>query len=192
METVTMVYTEPTDNLAIDPPLEANDAPLMGNPVLARRAVPRRANNTAWYVGVPLALVAVCGAAYVVVSGHQSAPLVTNSGATSQTTAQASTAPVAPTATPSPVATPAPAPLAQVTPEPAMAPVQPPARLVREARVDMRAAHRAEHRAAAAAEDTGADASATAPVTAPPAPVEAAPAPAPAAPQVITPPPPAH
>jgi hypothetical protein len=199
METVPMVDVLPTENFAIDPPLETSEAPLVGNPILTRRSVPGRSKYLGWYVGVPLAVIAVCGAAYAVVAGQHQTPLV----ATSATTEQASTATVTPAPTPAPVAAPAPAPMAQATPEPAMAPVQPPARLVREARADERASHwAAERRAAATAEDSGSDASATspnaatpppaAPMTAPPsstpAPTQAAPAPE-AAPPVITPPP---
>jgi len=69
-----MVDVQPTENFAIDPPLESSDMPLVGNPILARRSTPGRSKYLGWYVGVPLAVVAVCGAAYAVVAGSHSTP----------------------------------------------------------------------------------------------------------------------
>jgi hypothetical protein len=188
-----MVDLQPTDTVLIDPPMADNDAPLMGNPVLARRSTPRRgtgAANLGWYVGIPLAVAAVCGVAYFAVSAHQSAPLTTE-GPVAPQAQQASIAP-APLPSALPKATPAPAVrMAQATPEPAMAPVAP----------ETGAMHHhivRRESPAVSATDSGADVSATAPEALPAAPAPAvaqpgppviAPAPAPQSAPVITPPP---
>jgi hypothetical protein len=188
--------TDPTtgETIAVDPPLQQSEAPLMGNPILSRTNAPRRANsNTALYAGAAVALVAVlAGGAYLIASGvHQRSDLVTSAETAPPSQEQAAVTPAA-----APVATPtAPIVASAETPEQ-------PLRVARAERAEVRAVRHTEHRAAArAAAEQGADASATvatpsqiapAPVMAAP-PVIATPAPAPeaapAAPPVITPPP---
>ncbi len=177
--------------VAVDPPLQESETPLMGNPILTRVGAPRKGkSNTALYAGVGLALVAVlAGGTYLVASGaHQNNALVTNADAT-----PAVQQPVA--ATPSPA--PAPASVA-AAPAPIVASAETPVQPIHVARAERatraEAAHRVARRQAARdASEEGADAAATVtPATAaapPPTPAPTrtmvAPAPAP----VITPPP---
>ena len=196
-DTIQEYATDPTtgETIAVDPPLQQSEAPLMGNPILSRTNAPRRANsNTALYAGAAVALVAVlAGGAYLIASGaHQRSDLVTNTETAPPAQQQAAATPA-----PAPVVTPtAPIVASAETPEQ-------PLHLARAERAEVKAVRHAEHRAAArAAAEEGADASATvatpskttqAPAMATPAPVVATPAPAPeaapAAPPVITPPP---
>lgn len=192
--------TDPTtgETIAVDPPLQPSDAPLVGNPILTRRAAPRRANsNTALYASAAVAMVAVlAGGAYLIASGvHQRSDLVTNTETAPSAEQQA-----AATTSPGPVMTPsqATAPIVASADTP-----EQPLRPMHSERAEVRAVRHAEHRAVArAADEQGADASANvapqgqpapAPVVATPAPIVASPAPAseaaPASPPVITPPP---
>lgn len=203
MTDITREYvTDPTtgETVAIDPPLQESDAPLMGNSVLARGSMPRKGrDNTALYAGAAIAVVAVlAGGVYLLASGsHQPSTLMTNAAATPPAQEQAAVTP-----TPAPIANQTPAPSAAVVAS-AETPEQP-LRPARAERAEVRAARHAEHRAAArAAEDSGADTSATVsssqfgppPAVATPAPATEAPAaqaPASAPPTsapVITPPP---
>ncbi|MEJ0065976.1 MAG: hypothetical protein WDM85_11635 [Caulobacteraceae bacterium] len=184
------------DRIAVDPPLQESETPLMGNPVLMRRNVPRKAkSNTALYAGAAVAVVAVlAGGAYLIASGaHQHDALMTNA-ATSLPAQQAAATPIT-TPISSPVVTSAP-PSAPVVAS-AEAPVQP-LHAPRAERGEARAVRPVERRdAARAASENGADAAAlvtpsqivpqaTAATPQPgPAPVMVAPAAAP----VITPPP---
>jgi hypothetical protein len=185
------------DRIAIDPPLQQSEAPLMGNPVLMRRNVPRKAkSNTALYAGAAVAVVAVLGiGAYFVASGaHQQSSLMTNPDTTPPAQQQAAATPAPAALTSSPVATTAPA--APVVASADEAPVQP-IHAPRVERAQARAVRHAESREAAkAAADTGADASATVtpsqvvqPAVATPQPAPAAAPVAPAGEPVITPPP---
>ena len=99
------------DRIAIDPPLQQSETPLMGNPVLMRRNVPRRAkSNTALYAGAAVAVVAMlAGGAYLIASGaHQRSDLMTNADTTPPAQQQAAATPAPAPLTSSPVATPAP------------------------------------------------------------------------------------
>jgi hypothetical protein len=201
MTDITREYvTDPTtgETVAIDPPLQESDAPLMGNSVLARGSMPRKGrDNTALYAGAAIAVVAVlAGGVYLLASGsHQPSTLMTNAAATPPAQEQAAVTP-----TPAPIANQTPAPSAAV-----VASAETPEQPLRPARAERaEAARHAEHRAAArAADDSGADTSATVsssqfgppPAVATPAPAAQAPAaqaPASAPPTsapVITPPP---
>ena len=86
MTDITQEYaTDPTtgQTIAIDPPLEQSDAPLIGNPVLMRTAPRKPRSNTALYTGAAIAVVAVlAGGVYLLASGsHQSSTLMTNAAA---------------------------------------------------------------------------------------------------------------
>lgn len=190
------------DRVAIDPPLQESETPLVGNPVLMRRETPRKAkSNTALYAGAAVAVVAVlAGGAYLIASGaHQQSGLMTNADtAPPAVQQQAAITPAPAPLTSSPVATPAPPP-AQVMAS-AEKPVQP-LHAPRVQRAEARAVRQVERREAAkAAEDSGADAAASVtpsqvvqPAVATPAPAPTPAAAAPTAPAaaapVITPPP---
>ena len=171
-----MTKTHSADD--IPPPLPESDVPLMGNPVLTRRTR-RQSAHVGWYIGAPLAVVALGAGAFLLASqfGQQSSL----------------TAPLPETPAPPPVATqtvPAPAPVvAPVAPpvqvataSPTETPVAPPPAITphvtRVAHADRVPVHHTVRPAPAAAE-SGADVSATAPIAA-----------APAAPPILTPPPP--
>jgi hypothetical protein len=190
------------DRIAIDPPLQQSETPLMGNPVLMRGNQPRKAkSNTALYAGAAVAVVAVlAGGAYLIASGaHQHSDLMTNAQATPPAAEQqaAATPAPAPLASP-PLATPA-APSAPVVAS-AETPVSP-LHAPRAERAEAKAIRHVERREAAkAAADSGADAAASVTSSQVVQPSVAAPQPAPAqapstpmvAPQVapvITPPP---
>jgi hypothetical protein len=176
------------------PPLPESDAPMMSNPVLSRRARPKGAANMGWYVGVPVAVVAVGAAAFLIASGlHHQSSLMTTTASTTTAQTQAQAAP-APAPTPAPVPVPGPAAPAQVaTASPTEVPVAPPRAITpRVAREDRAPARHVVHHAAAA-NDSGADVSATAPITPPPPAQVATPAPTESsAPPVLTPPPPSQ
>jgi hypothetical protein len=175
------------DRIAVDPPLQESETPLMGNPVLMRRNVPRRAkSNTALYASAAVAVVAVlAGGAYLIASGaHQRSDLMTNADTTSPAQQQAAATPAPAPLTSSPVATPAP-PKAPVVAS-AETPVQP---LHAPRAAEARAVRHVERREAArAAQDTGADASATVTPSQVVQPAVATPQPAPATSPVISPP----
>ena len=185
------------ETVAIDPPLQGSEAPLMGNPVLTRRTTPRRAgSNTPLYAaGAAIAVIVLGGGAYLAANGMQHRDSLTTS---------APTAPVTQEAAAIPSATPAPAPVvASVPPAPVLASAEQPVAPIQSPSV--RTVHRVQHQQSArAAEDESADTSAsapqtatvipqqsqvaTAPVTATPAPAPAEVTPAPEAAPVITPP----
>jgi hypothetical protein len=185
------------ERIAIDPPLQGSETPLMGNPVLMRRNVPRKGrSNTALYASAAvLAVVVLAGGAYLIASGaHKSGDLMTNATATPVSQEQAATTPPPAPLTSAPVETPAP-PKPQVLAS-AEQPVQP-LHAPRAQRAEARAVRHVERREAArAAAETGSDASATVtpsqvvqPVTATPQPAPAPVAPAaPTAAPVVTPP----
>jgi hypothetical protein len=181
------------------PPLPETDTPLMmNNPVLTRTRPARQGrSNLGWYVGVPVAVVAVGALAFVVASNVHQQPSLTTTATDTTTTTTAAAAPA-----PAPAAVPAPAPPpAQVaTASPTETPVAPPAAITPRpehlASAEHHAAiHRAITRHATDAGENAADVSATAPMTAPPTLTPPPPAVAPAppavapAPVVITPPP---
>jgi hypothetical protein len=185
-----MTDLNPTETVDVDPPLEESATPLMGNPILTRQS-PRRQSSPsrmAWYLGVPIAVIAVGAAAYFVST-------TTHPGSTApaeqvaQATPPAAVAPApAPTPAPASVSTPepvAPPPMAAAAPMEPVQPLHPPR--VETTRSRLATRHATSHRAATA-EESGADVSATAPAMPPP--VTAAPPPAaPASPPVIVPPP---
>jgi hypothetical protein len=178
------------DRIAIDPPLQESETPLMGNPVLMRREAPRRArSNTALYAGVAV-IALLAGGAYLFASGaHQSNDLMTKAEMTPPAQQQAAAMPAPAPLTSSPVATPTP-PSAPVVAS-AEKPVQP-LHAPRTQRAEA-ARHVERREAARAADESGADAAASVtpsqvvqPAVATPQP---APAPiAPAAAPVVTPP----
>lgn len=192
--------------IAVDAPLQESDAPLMGNPVLMRRSVPRKGPNIALFGGIAAAAVILAGGAalFVAQSSHRS-DLMTNAPSTPSAAQEQADA------TPAPMPSPIAAPVAS-TAAPVMADAstpETPVRPLRADRAEVRAVRHAEHRAAAQdAGQNGADTAATVtqsqvappPVTATmPAPTPAASpppvtatTPAPSAPDtapVITPPP---
>jgi hypothetical protein len=168
------------------PEAETPPPMMMANPVLTRRGETRRSAHMAWYVGVPVAVVAL-GALAFVITGQMNQPSLLSNDSQTTTTTTAQTAP--PAAAPVPVPAPAPAPAQVATAAPTETPVAPPPEITpRPTRTNV--VRHVTHRAPSASE-SGADVSATAPQTLTP-PAEAAPAtpaPAPAAPPTITPPP---
>lgn len=81
---------------ASERPLE-DDRPLMGNPVLMRARAPRRGMNPGLYVGLPIAVLAVCAGAYWFAShSARQAPLMTNVPPPPPASAPAPVASVAP------------------------------------------------------------------------------------------------
>ncbi len=187
-----MVDVQPTEDMAIQPPLPESDAPLMGNPILTRStgrgrrtSGTRRASGTrsGWQVALPVAaVVVIAGAAgaYFLAKSSQTQPLTANPPAAAPAaSAPAAQMPAAVASTAAPTEAPAP-PTEAAPPPPASAPAVAPrhervTRLARAAPIE----RHATVRHARAAEDQGADVSATAPAAAPP----------PSAPPVITPPP---
>jgi hypothetical protein len=92
--------------VAIDPPLPESEAPLMGNPVLMRRNVPRRARSrlTLYATGAAIAVVVLAGGAYLVASGmHQRNDLMTNPDTTPPAAQDAAATPAPPPAPSAPV-----------------------------------------------------------------------------------------
>jgi hypothetical protein len=171
----------------IDPPLPESDIPLMANPVLSgARPARRQSKLSGWYVGVPVLVAVLGGAAFLAANAlHPHQDLMASTAAPASVVA-------APVATPAPATIPAPAPVVDSTPAPVREPV-----LAREERpvLPTHASRAATHTARARSADaSGADVSAQAPNPGPitPAPVvTAAPAPAEApapAPVVVTPP----
>jgi hypothetical protein len=158
--------------IAVDPPLPENDAPLMGNPVLARSSVPRKGrSNIGLYGGIAAAVVILGGGAILFAAQARHAnELTTSSDATQPVQEQAA-------ATPAPMATPTAPIVADASTR--EAPVLP----ARVSRSEISGVRHAEHRAAArTAEDNGADTAATVTQSqvAPPPVTASTPAPAPA------------
>jgi hypothetical protein len=148
------------ESIAVDPPLQQSDAPLMGNPILTRRSVPRkRQSSTALYAGAAIAVVAVlAGSAYLIASNHQRSDLMTSPATTPPAQQQAAATP-APTPMEAPVSASKP-PTARIV---ARADVsEPPARVARAERADVTPVrHAARHQAARSADENSADASVT-------------------------------
>src|ERR1700678_2416012 len=87
--------------IAVDPPLPENDAPLMGNPVLARSSVPRKGrSNIGLYGGIAAAVVILGGGAILFAAQARHANELTTSSDTTQPVQEQA------------AATPAPAPMA--------------------------------------------------------------------------------
>jgi hypothetical protein len=172
--------------IAVDPPLQQSETPLMGNPILTRGSVPRKGrSNTALYAGAAVAVVAIlAGSAYLLAANHPKSDLMTNTQSTPPVQQEAA-------ATPAPI----PAPVA-AKPAPVVAPAEAPVQPIRMARAERAPAHAvravrhtAPRETAPAASENSADTSVTvAPsqvATPQAAPVMAAPTASP----VITPPP---
>ena len=83
------------ERVAVDPPLQASETPLMGNPILTRRTAPARArSNTALYASSAVALIAIlAGGVYLLASGtHSRNDLMTTADAASARARDASRA----------------------------------------------------------------------------------------------------
>jgi len=196
MTEITQEYaTDPTtgQTIAIDPPLQQSDTPLMGNPVLMRTAPRKVRSSSGLYTGAAIAVVAVlAGGVYLLAAGSHP-QLLTNAASAQPAQVEAAAETPAPAPAPAPTIS-SPAPIAPIVAS-AETPEQP-ILATRAEHVRASAIRHAERQQAArAASQDSADTSAT--VTMSPATPATAEAPQPApvmtpAPEapVITPPPP--
>ncbi len=142
---------------------EATPPLMMSNPVLTR-GERRRSAHVGWYVGVPVAVVALAAVAFVATQMGQQPSLLSNE--TTTPTASTTQTTSAPAAMPAP--TPAPAPAEVATASPTEAPVAPPPEITPRS-TRLHATHRVPLRHAPSASESGADVSATVPTLTPPA-----------------------